>query len=152
MPSAMKHSAAEILANVLIALGLGARPPAAANSWPIFFSVEPDLPDNLITVYNTTGRKHGRIQYSGETVTHKGVQLRIRATTPRIGQEKARNLFNVLDSTIYQDVVTIEDTRYLLHSSTQVGDVVDAGMEMGVSKRHVFTINSLLCLRQLATV
>lgn len=152
MPSAMRHSPAEILANVLIALGLGTRPPAAANTWPTFFSVEPDLPDNVVTVYNTTGRKHGRIQFSGETATHKGVQLRIRATTPRIGYEKARALFNALDSSIYQESVTLEGTSYLLHSATQVGDIIDAGIETGASKRCIYTINSLLCLRQLATV
>src|SRR5688572_13398595 len=86
------HSPGEVVAYLLVELGLGAtptNPPASPATWPVYAEGEPDTPDNCITVYTTAGRSDGRSMIDGELFEHYGVQIRIRGRTQTDGWQKA---------------------------------------------------------------
>lgn len=147
MANTLTHSPADIVRRLLIALGLGADPPS--SSWPIFAAHEPDLPDNCITVYDTAGVAQGRSMISGELFGTSGFQVRVRAKDHTTGWTKADAIQTDMAKAVYQEVVTISGTRYLVHAIVKIGDVLALGTESPTSKRHVFTINAQAVLRVL---
>lgn len=147
MSGSLTHSPADIIRNLLVNLGLGTTP-SAAGSWPVYAEREPDAPDSVITVYNTAGRKDGRVQVGGEVQEHHGFQVRIRAANPVTGYTKAQAIAIALDETVYQDTVTISAATYLVHAVSRVGSVLALGKETPTSKRNLFTINAVAALRQ----
>lgn len=146
MPGSLTHSPADIVRRLLIALGVGVDPPS--SPWPIYASGEPSLPDNVITVFGTTGRQHGRTATDGEMQEHHGIQVRIRAATYPVGYTKARTIATALD-TMYQDVITVPSTTnsYLIHAILRTSDVIELGKETPSSKREIFTVNALVSVR-----
>lgn len=144
MPGTLLHSPADIVRRVLIAASLGTDPPN--TSWPIYAGSEPDSPDSVITIYDTTGVDSGRTAPDRERQEHHGIQVRIRAPNHRDGYVKSRAIAVGLD-TIYQSSVTIDGTTYLVHSITRTSDVIPLGKEAPSSKRRLFTINALVMVR-----
>lgn len=143
------HSPADILRWLLVQLGLGTDP-GNAGSWPVYCSSEPHAPDNCITTYDTEQRGDGRSQISGEMFQHYGVQIRIRSVDHPTGYVKANALANALDQSVYQEVVTVSGTRYLIHAVSRSSAVLPLGKEVPASKRSLFTINLLVSLRLLS--
>lgn len=150
MAGSLNHSPADVVRKLLITLELGhASPPTSADQWPIYVSAEPTDPDNVITLYDTEGRSHGRVHNDGERQEHHGFQVRVRARTHPLGYAKAKAIAETLDTGIYQEVVTMpDDTHYLVHAVSRGSDVLPIGFESPTSKRVLFTINALVALRQ----
>ena len=147
MPGILKHSPANILRWLLIDLNLGTNP-ASGGSWPIFTESEPNTPDDCLSIYDTAGAQNGRTGPDGERQEHHGVQIRVRAGVAKAGFLKARTLALALDSTIYQDGIVVEGTSYQVQNTTRTSDVLPLGKEP-TSKRSLFTINSLISVRQI---
>lgn len=148
----MVHSAADVVAHLLVDLGLATGPgPGAA--WPVHVTNEPDLPDDCITVYKTEGRSPGRLMFTGETVMYPGVQVRVRSARPDTGWVKADAIRVALSESVYQRTVhmTIDGTHYhyLVHCLHEVGDVIHAGVDRPRSERDIHTVNVLVDLKQL---
>lgn len=135
------HSAAHVVQQALIALGLAAAPVSSGSQpdWPCYVESEPDQPDNVITVYTTTDVDHGRTSPDRERQVHYGVQIRLRAATYAVGYPKARALALALDNA-YQTSVVLGGTTYTLHSFNRSGGVVSLGPEP-LSHRNLFVIN-----------
>lgn len=148
MPGALTHSPADVLRWLLIDLGQGSDP-ADGAAWPVFASAEPDSPDSCLTVYDTAGRDSGRSHPDGERAEHHGVQVRVRATSHREGYQKARAIALALDQDVYRDTVVIGDDAYRVWSVSRTGDVLVLGTNIPGSKRHLFTVNAVVSLRQL---
>lgn len=147
----LEHSPADILGQLLVLMGVGTEP-TDDLSWPVYVANEPDLPDNCITVYDTAGRDDGRMQVSGERAEHHGVQVRIRSTTHPIGYLKAREVAVALDEDVYQEGVTFDSGEsYTVHSVSRTGDVLPLGKESPTSERRLFTVNAVICLKQLVS-
>jgi hypothetical protein len=147
MPGLLLHSPADIVRNLLVSLGLGTYPTDPPGTWPIYATVEPSLPDNCITVFDTGSTSSGRIHTSGEQQEHHGIQIRIRSTTHIVGYPRARALAIAIDENIYQEVVAIENTTYLVHCINRVGDVISLGKEVPTTKRNLYTINAMVSVR-----
>ena len=154
MSGALTHSPADVLRRVLIALGFGTAPEDdPLGSWPIYAAYEPDLPDNVITLYDTAGVHQGRDMITGEVFERHGVQLRIRSTTHPLGYQKTRALAVALDESIYQESVTLDDpgvgtaTSYLVHAVSRRG-ILALGKDVPGGKRSVFTVNALVSVRE----
>lgn len=150
MPGTLLHSPADVIRRLLIDLGLGLDPsPTTAEvTWPVYATTEPSVPDNCITVYDTTGYDEGRTAPDSERQEHHGFQVRIRSATFATGYVKARAIATAMDAQ-YQDVMTLDGSRYLVHCITRIGDVLPIGKETPNSKRDIFTINCKAALRKL---
>lgn len=144
MPGTLYHSPADIVRQALIDMGLGTLP-SEEGAWPVFVSVEPDRPDNCMTVTDTLGKDNGRIMVDGVRPEHHGFQIRFRATSHPVGYLKARAVAVALDS-LYQRAVTVTtsgtDRTYLIHCVNRAGDVLYLGQDVSDrNKRDLFTIN-----------
>lgn len=140
------HSPAEILTELLIALNEGTDP-SLSQTWPVYVSNEPDLPDSVITIFDTVGKDNGRIMSDGYLVTQHGVQIRIRASDHPDGYEKASTLRSFL-SGIYQRSVSIDSNSYTVHALSGIGQVLTIGKEYPTSRRNVYTLNGLIEIRR----
>lgn len=153
MPGILQHSCADILRRVLIALDLGTDPtqyPNVLGEWPVYVDNEPSDPDNVLTVYDTSGRDGGRTMYDGERQENHGFQVRIRSSDHKTGFTRARAIAVTLDRNVYDEVVTLDGTAYLVHAVSRTSDVIRLGKAPG-SKRSLFTINALATgVRQLS--
>lgn len=148
MPGVLVHSPADVVRRVMIAMGLGVSPAnGSTTNWPIYAESEPDRPDNVITVYNTSGRSFGSTQPDGEQQEHHGIQVRVRSITPEAGWTKANALAIALDEDLYQETVTIDGSTYTLHSVDRTGSVLPLGRNTPTDKRSLFTINAMAVLR-----
>ena len=148
MADLLTHSPADVIAKLLVDLGLGSDVEAdVVGQWPVSVASEPPSPDNALTVYNTAGRLQGRIQFNGDHDVAYGFTVRVRAVTSDVGFVKATALAAGLDSVVRR-VVTREGFSYLVHSISRTTPVVPGGRE-GTSSRELHTINGVVTLTPL---
>ena len=149
----LTHSPAQIIRDLLVDLGLGVLP-SAGGDWPIFVTSIPDSPDSIIAVIDTLGTRDGRHQPTGEAAEHPGIHIEIRDANYQDGWEKANAVRVALSETILRNTVSIEDnigtgtTGYLVYAVTKISGIIPLGKELPTSKRHLFTINAVVALRQ----
>lgn len=154
MPGPLQHSPADISSRVLISEAVGTDPDDAnedvdVEDWPIHVGNEPDNPDNCITVYDTAGKSHGRSHIDGETFEHHGIQVKVRSQSYSIGYAKAREIAVAMDTSVYDELLTIDTANYRFHSFTRVSDVLSIGNDPN-RESVSFTINALVSVRQLS--
>src|SRR5438132_8051410 len=114
----LQHSPADIISRLLIAVAsdmLTDPSLVPLQAWPCYVSREPDVPDDVVTIYDTMGRDDGQVMNDGELQEHPGIQIRIRATRPDIGYDKARTIATTLDKGIYANRITVDGVSYLVH-------------------------------------
>ena len=154
MSATLGHSPSEVVRQLLVDLGLGVDGTWAANeytgaAWPVSASGELDKPDNTITVYDTAGRGLGRGMAGGELNQNFGFQVRVRATTHRIGWVKADTIQRTLAEDVKLRQVNVAGTRYLVWAVVGIGQVLPIGTEVPKSKRKLFTLNAMATIKQL---
>jgi hypothetical protein len=140
----MDHSPENLLRYLLIDINEGTLP-TDNDDWPIGI-VEPDSPDNAITIFGTTGVIQLRQILDGKVVERFGAQIRIRATDNITGSAKAQSIVDSIDQ-LRRESLTIETSDYLIHSVSRTTSVIPLGREQGTS-RYLFTINVLINLTQ----
>ena len=153
----MNDSPSDIVRQLLLTLGLGAIAAYANGAytgqpWPIFAANEPASPDNVITVYDTTGQSDGRTMPDGEECTHYGIQLRVRAVDEPTGWPVANNLRNALARLVPSpptgtNYVTLGPNNYTVWAFAGIGNVIPLGKETPSSARFLFTVNALVAIR-----
>lgn len=151
MADILEHSPADIIRYLLVAHGIGELPSGTGvmDDWSIFCDVEPDRPDNCITIYNTQGRKHARMQLSGRVVEHYGIQIRVRSRNPKLGYNMAQQIAAELDENVYQERVTIGTAIYCVHSFDRSGNIVAIPKDFSTpTKRLIHTLNGLTNIKQ----
>ena len=148
MPGLLLHSPSDIIRQLLVDRGLGAYPPA--DPWPIYVVMEPDGPDDVITLSDMDGTDSGRTMNDGERQEHHGVMVRVRAFTHTDGYAKIRHIAVILDQEVYDAIVVIGVRTYKIHSVSRLGDVMVLGKETLVSKRSIFTVNTVVSVRMVS--
>lgn len=133
------HSPAEIIAQVIIDLG-SATDGSLNQSWPIYDNVEPNDPDNCLTVYDTAGTPDGRYMVGGIADLHHGVQVRVRSYDHSPGYAKAMEI-RALFEPLLNKQVSLGSSLYLIECINKIGDVLPLGQDVPDSKRRAFTIN-----------
>lgn len=141
------HSPAVIVRELIALLQLGTEP-ELAQPWPVYADVEPDEPDNCITVYDTAWKGDGRAMVTGETFHHFGVQVRVRAVDHATGFSKAKAIHEAFDTQVYQNRVPLDSQVYDVHNVSGT-DVLSIGQDTSTSKRHIFTLNPTVAITQL---
>ncbi len=148
MSLVLQHSPADILARAMIALAMGSDPTEEPlDDWPVYVNSEPKLPDNCLTVYDTSPKYDGRSMIDGETWQHYGIQVRIRATTFEVALLRAEFIRVDLNETLYDETVIIAGTEYLIHCASST-NLLRLGADSPNSKRQLFTVNAALSLKR----
>lgn len=147
------YSPAEVIARLLVELGNGVDPDdysqsGSATQWPIYDANEPDLPDNCITVFDTSPVSDGRSMIDGETFDHFGIQIKIRSKDHRTGWTKANLLHESISKSVYQESITISGVAYLVHCISRISNVLVLGKSDEKTNRRMFTLNALVSLKQ----
>jgi len=152
MGGSIEHSPARIVQHLLIALGVAALPPR--RPWPAYYLNGPSTPDNLIIVYNTVGKKHGKTMVDKERQIHHGVQVRVRGSTDDICYMKANDIAIALDRMLRQEV-TVDEVLYTVQNVVIMGDPIQFPKPATTGKipeveedRSIVVINCLLPIRQ----
>jgi len=147
MSGTLTHSPAQVLRELLIAFGQGTDPDDDLT-WPVYADKKPENPDNLIVVFNSTGKVEGRTMNDGEVQEKHGCRVVIRHTDTEAGYTKAKGIQQLLDKEVYQEIVTHSGVDYLIHSISRSEDVANLGHEPG-NRRLLFSFNCLINLRQI---
>lgn len=142
------HSPADILSQVVVGLNLGSDP-TLGQAWPVYVSNEPSTPDEVLTCYDTVWRDDGRIQITGETTHHFGVQVRVRARTFRTGYAKAEAIRTYFDEQVNDMPVHLDGAVYIVHSISDT-DVKSLGKDASNSQRSLFTMNCYATLTRVS--
>lgn len=150
----LNDSPANILRWLLVSLGSLADPTILSatspflptGNWPGYDSVEPDLPDNCVTIYDTEGQHDGRGMVDGQVYYHYGCQLRIRSIDQPTGWSKAWSLHETLARTIFMNPITVNGTNYLIHCVADISAPIRLGQDSPNSRRYLHTVNCLLAL------
>lgn len=140
-------SPAEIIRQLLVDLELGSGSPP--GPWPVFATTEPDAPDDVITVADTTPLLQGRVHVTGEQPDNPGFQVRVRSGTHNPGYVKAAEIADALSRRATRAVVTVGDRTYLIQSVTRTTGVIPLGRESPASRRRLFTLNAVMSLYDL---
>lgn len=154
----LDHSPADIIRHLLIAKLLGSYPVTPPGVWPVYVSFEPDAPDNVITLFNTTGHSGGRVMIGGELQDHYGFQVRIRAVDDPTAYIKGNRIRAVMSEDVRMTEITIESSRYLIHAVSNIGNLIGLGretvkfgMDPSSTKRSIFVLNARASIRQLTS-
>lgn len=148
MAGSLTHSAADVIAQLLVDLSLGTDP-VAAGDWATYAGQEPDKPDKCITVFDTEPTSDGRVSIDGEVQEQKGYQIRLRSVDHPSGWLKADTIATELAKTsnVLRRNVTIDSSVYLVHSCNKKSGPFGLGEEEGTD-RYIFTINFTSAIRQ----
>jgi len=152
MPGILYHSAARIVQQLLIDLGLATDYDGADSAWPSFLGVEPPTPNNVLTLFDTEGRIQGRLMNDGEVQDKPGVQIRIRNESVVDGYVKGRAILNGLDTGVERTSVIVDEDQYTVQSLTRTTDVLSLGLERGTGRRWLHTINYVVSYRYVGSV
>ncbi len=147
MAGSLTKSPAFVIARLIIDLGLGSLHNANL-AWPVRVGTEPDVPDEVITVYDTGGRMLGSLMQGQQQEVH-GVLVRVRSRTQEAGYTKCRLIAVGLDAVTYR-TVTISSSTYLINNLNRTTDVMYLGQMKPESTRYVHTVNALAHVRQTA--
>lgn len=142
----LAHPPSQIVRQLLIDLVVAGETTA---DWPAFYGREPAAPDNCISVYTTQSTAQGRQMVDGKLVEKRGLQVRIRSATEKIGWTRADLIRGTLAGQLYRKVVHVDDASYLIHSADRIGDILNLGTESPTSIRSVHTLNFVAAIRQL---
>jgi hypothetical protein len=131
------HSPADIIRSLLVT-NLG-------EVWSVYVDSEPNTPDSVITIYDTSPRPDGRSMIDGEVWQHYGIQLRIRSLDHPTGYVKATLVHDTLAEQVKKASVTLTGSVYLVWSVSPKG-VIRMGKDKPSTKRSLFTVNALCCV------
>ena len=150
MDELLADSPADIVANLLVAMGLGvANNPSLAVQvdWSVYTSGEPESPDSVITVYDTQGRLDGVTTPDRMMNEHVGIQIRVRSQDHPTGWKKINAIAVALINQVDQAVVQgPSGDEYIVYSILQTGAINTLGKEAGKSRRRLFTYNAICAI------
>ena len=150
MAGTLDNSPAEVVAALLEQLAVAGVPT------PVMVGNEPDSPDTVVTVYDTTNVLQGRQMYNGVVWEQHGVQVRIRAPKQKTAAALANRIAIALDQQAYDEQVSVTEAigtataTYVVHALSRKSGPIPLGKEEPTSRRSVFTINYTVGLRQTA--
>lgn len=159
MAGRFQHSPARLVQEFLVVEGYGTDPETDFNEttdeygpWPVFRGREPDRPDDVVKVSDTTGRDDGFDNVSVEQCVHHGIQVTVRSADYDEGYRKLNQIAVALDELSYYLVTVTNDSEsgtgseswlYQIESVKRTTDVTPIGPDTPQGKRLLFTFNAV---------
>ena len=138
-------STADVIRQMLVNFNLATE----SGVWRAFTAFLPEDPDSAICVYDTAGRKDGRITATGEQITHPGIQIIVRGRDYLLTHTRTQDIALALDAQVKTVVAVPGVGSYIVHNVSRTGDIMPLGMEMeGDRRRHFFAINALVTIEE----
>lgn len=146
MPGNLKHSPADVVRQLLVDLS-HAIDPSDSGDWQAFTGLEPQDPDDVITVYDTAGISQLRDNPTGQRDEQHGIQIRVRSGTPDKGWDKIQDIAVALDADVSFQGVKVGSTFYTVVAITRTSTVFSLGREES-GQRFLFTVNATTSMYQ----
>jgi hypothetical protein len=144
----MTHSTAQIIQYLIIQLTEGTLP-SNSLAWPIYRFNLPNTPDNCGAVFDTTNITQSRSQINGEYAERLATQLQIRGNSYQAGKTKIEAIAKAFDEDVYNTIVTIDSTSYLIQNVGRTSGVLSLGKDEPNSNNYLFTLNNLSTITEL---
>lgn len=145
VPVGITASPARIVQRLLVENGWASDPDLTiVGTWPAYYDNEPDLPDNCITIYDTTPALDSDLMLSGEQTQHEGITIRIRSKDHDVGASMTRQLLKQLTEQVYFKYLTIGSHQYLVQCFAQLS-IVRLGRD-SKTKRTLHNINGFVAV------
>jgi hypothetical protein len=148
------HSPADIARWLMVAENQASDPTLSPlQPWPAYVAVEPDSPDEVYTLADTTGQTDGRDMAGGELNQHYGLQFRIRSIGEVNGRLQGESLRQWLSQGVYQALVAVaikSPATYSVFCFSKIGQLLSIGTDTPSSKRWVHTLNCMMSVRRTA--
>lgn len=137
-------SPADILCSLLEAEGI-----SESGDWSLFVAFMPDTPDQAICIYDTEGRKDGRLMGSGEMIGHSGIQVLVRCLDYQTGWRKAQAIAVLFDGVRKDSVDMDSEGVYIIDNVSRTAPVESIGLEeINNRRRQQFVINAFVTVNQ----
>ena len=155
MPGVLTHSPADIIAQVLVDLGLvqpwnESKLPKDQVSWAVSSGKDVDKPDKAVMIKDTQGRDQLRVLW-GQRSEMQGFQVMVRAPKRSEAFLLAQQIAIALDTTVTGATPTLDGVQYHVQSVDRSSQVLPLGTERAQSARELFTINAVVTLFQLGS-
>lgn len=141
----MFHAPSEVIVAYIIKGKYGSHPDNNLE-WPAFAGRQPDDPENIITITDTAPSLEGRIQKTGETINHPGIQVFVRSSDYLQGWHKISKLATLFDA-VKRTEVRVENRRYRIEAATIESGPMTLGQDP--TKRMLFTLNLILTIKEI---
>jgi hypothetical protein len=115
------------------------------SDWPGYIAQLPTNPNNAVVAMDQAGITEGRLQSTGETIGHPGLQFLVRAETFEEGYQKANEICIAMDL-VRNTIVVIGSNSYTLLAVSKRGTTVYLGTDE--NNRSMFSINIIVSVRQ----
>jgi hypothetical protein len=153
MTTANNISPAKVCAQILVNADIGLLPGVPGQilpvtqipgnvQTPVYTLKMPDAPDQVVCLYDTAGKYNGRLM-RGQTTTHPGVSVIVRAPNGDGYKELCIPITDAFDNFFYSQV-TVDEIPYGVHSVYRIGDIISLGEETG-KRRQLWSINYRMC-------
>jgi hypothetical protein len=146
-------SPAMVMQQAIINASLGTLPTvpqAQTTPWPVYCSLEPDAPDNVVTVYDQAGQDDGREMIIGDRVIHYGIMVKFRAVDHPTGFPVAQAMADWIDRRINQMLVATNAATYVIWNMSRKTDVVMLGRDVPRTQRSLFSISATAAISRVA--
>lgn len=100
---------------------------APGEQWAGHVGMMPPAPDDAVCFYDIAGFKSGRYM-SGRTITHPGIQIRVRGRSYPDAYEKIETLANKCDE-VFDTSVQVKGVPYVIESITQTTTIFSLGVQ-----------------------
>ncbi len=105
-----KVTGLEILFAYLVTEELGTNP-ELNSEWPVFIGILPDVKPQSISLFDIGIPTQGRIQRTGETISHEGIQVRTTAKNYVAARTKLFSIMEAFDSLV-RETVSVDNDQY----------------------------------------
>lgn len=147
MSGNLNHTPAQIVRKLLIDLGV-VSDVADHTMWPCYTGLMPEKPSESVCIYDTDGKKEGRVQIDGESQIKEGFNVRVRSDDLTRSYLKAKEIINAFDS-VLRRTVQLGDQAYFVQAISRTGSIMYLGTETPTSKRRLHSANAIVSIRML---
>jgi len=136
-------SVSKIVQDLLVVRTLGTIP-NVAGTWPVYRANQPDVPDDMIAVFESQGVRQGRHMIGGAYKERAAFQVMVRSNNYDTGDKKAADIaIDLIESlpVIYILTTAVTLNQYRIDSISKASGPIPLGKETTVSKRYLFSIN-----------
>jgi len=137
-------SPAAIVRQLLIDRGIGSDIDTSL-SWPVQVGMEPEQPDDVITVYDVAGPNEQVMQ--GRLIGPADLQIRVRSSKRKLGFSKCIDIATELSQRVLNQLVNVDGNQYLVVCVSEIASPNPLGK--ADSQRTVHTMSCTVSVRSL---
>lgn len=147
MTTPIKSSPGDILYAVLVSMGTVKA--SSGTPFPCYVGNMPDLPDDLVVIYDTSPDIQGRHMSGGQVLSRLGIQIMVRSRLRPDGWTRISTIHKDLTEKISPRLnrrATLKGETWQVSSARITSGPVDLGQEKEGQRRFLFSVNATLAI------